>query len=289
MARRTYDRPMPERGHLRRPIRVVTRFPLTVRPMVAALVLAALTASCGGESPGEADGGFLQKLAKDAEAVDAEGASSDAGVAAPDAAPPPDRDQDGIPDAEDPAPDRANNRLFADEFDRESMDWLFTSNAMRIESTQGLLVVPEAEPFVREGWLGARPTWSDVFIRALIRVVRVGPSNDRGAGRAGVLARVHQVAPDRYLLCGLDLKNHLAFLSFHNGGDAAGTTLQEAPLQGELGDWIPVVFSTRASLVSCTVGGVQLTGAISELVAGSTGFRVFDTAFEAAWIEVYEL
>jgi hypothetical protein len=285
---------MPERGHPRW-AGVVPRF-----PRLSAIVWLAI-AACGQGEGEPADAGLKPKVFKDAAFVpdagfppdgdDAGAALPDTGphldAALPDAEPIDDQDLDGIPNDEDPAPSRANSALFVDTFASVAREWLFTSAAMRVEPTASVLRVPDPEPFVREGWLGSRPQWDDVFIRAIIRMSRLGNSSDTGSGRIGVMTRIQQVSPDRYLLCGLDLKRNMAFLSEHNGGDAAGRDLTNGPINVASGEWVKINLSAIGSRIVCKVKDVELIANSALFSVGSAGFRTFDAAFEADWFEVY--
>jgi hypothetical protein len=224
----------------------------------------------GGEDPG-LDAGF-----------------GDEGVH--DTGPPPlDSDGDGIPDAEDPAPNRDNPTLFRDVFDGAVQSWIFSSVSMSIDEFTGVLRVNVLEPFVREGWIGPKPEWSDFFVRSRIRVIAVGGSNDDSSGRAGIIARVNQVSPDRYLFCALDLKDNRVVLTEHEGGGPAGVELAAAPSTARANEWVPVVIRIFGETVSCDIGGVRVEANQNAVTNGSIGFRAFDATFEADYLEVYDL
>lgn len=232
------------------------------------------------------DGGELSPdggLDVDAGAVDA--GPPDAGFV--DAGPAPDRDQDGIPDGEDPEPDRLNPQLLADEFDAVGGDWIFSSVSMSIDPTSSLLEVDRIEPFEREGWIGPRPAWFDYFVRSLVRVDAVGNSSDARSGHAGIIARVGQVTPSRYVTCGVDLKQARVVLAEHDG--TRRTTLGEAATDAALGEWLLLNFTAHANAYVCEVGGVRVEGTTTSFDFGSVGFRSYDATFAADWIEVYEI
>lgn len=203
-----------------------------------------------------------------------------------DAGPASDRDSDGIPDAEDPEPDRSNPRLFADDFDSAD-GWLFSSVSMAIDPSSSLLQVNMIEPFEREGWVGPRPNWADYFVRSLIRVDAVGNSSDARSGHAGVIARIAQVTPSRYVTCGIDIKDGRVVLAEHDGTQRF--TLAEAPFEASPGEWLLLGFSALRTGYVCEIGGVRVEGASTRFDFGSVGFRSFDATFAADWIEVYEI
>lgn len=205
----------------------------------------------------------------------------------PDALPMPDMDNDGIPDDEDPAPGSPNTLLFSDTFEEVGPRWLFSSVSMRIEPGESVLKVPVLEPFEREGWIGPEPAWGDYLIRTLVRVGRVGTSASAQSGHAGVIARVSQVTPSRYVTCGIDLRDNEIVLAEHEG--TRRTTLSSTPATFETGDWLQINFRTTNQFYSCTVDGVELTASSGTFFAGSVGFRSFDATFAADWIEVYEI
>jgi hypothetical protein len=205
------------------------------------------------------------------------------------APPPPDSDGDGIPDSEDPSPMRANPSLFHDVFDGAVQEWVFSSVSMEIDEFTGVLRCDVLEPLVREGWIGPRPAWSDYFARTSLRVGRVGTSTDEGSGRAGLIIRVNQVSPDRYLLCSIDFKRNLVVLSEHNGGGPRGVELATAPTTAQLGEWLPMHMRVAAEYVYCTIGQVSVEASSSAVANGSIGFRAFDATFEADFLDVYDL
>lgn len=205
----------------------------------------------------------------------------------PDAAPLPDRDGDGLPDEQDPDPTRANPVLLRDDFDTIDAQWTFSSVSMGIRPQDSLLTVSNIEPFEREGWVGPRPAWFDYLVRSLVRVDDVGMSNDAQSGHAGVIARVSQVTPSRYVTCGVDLKRGRVVLAEHEG--TRRTTLGEAPASLAAGEWHLLLFTVERDGYTCEIGGVRTSGASNTLPFGSVGFRSYDATFAADWIEVYEL
>lgn len=223
----------------------------------------------GAHDTGTRDGGFVR----------------DAGTY--DGGPASDRDQDGIPDDEDPMPDAPNRLLFSDQFDDIGMRWIFSSVSMSIRPDRGQLVVNQLEPFEREGWIGPEPTWGDYLIRTLIRVDQVGNDTTARSGHAGLIARVSQVTPSRYVTCGVDLKRRELVLAEHEGTIA--TTLESVPGTFEPGQWLRVNLRTTGMNYVCTVGGVELTARSPTFFAGSIGFRTYDATFAADWVEVYEI
>lgn len=260
--------------------------------MVLALV------ACAGDDPSADDAGLLVPVAKDALTADPDAGPADpdgevrdadlADAAPRDAGPPPpDRDQDGIPDAIDPAPDAPNRVLFRDDFDGPEAMWLFTSSAMAPRN--GLLSLTQTDGIVREGWLGPQPNWTDTLVRASLRVPRRGRSDDDGAGRVAILIRVQQVAPDRYLACGVDARRNLAFFAEHNGGNTAGRTLADEPLPDAVGAWHDVSVSTQATRIVCRVDGISMEVSNNLYLSGSAGIRAFDAAFEAEFLAVHAL
>lgn len=278
------------------------------RPTVARISLAIpillLAVGCAKSEGGDegADDGRVRKdtgVHPDAEetpSADADTIDSghDAGVvimdaALPDASPIVDRDNDSIPDDEDPNPGRANPILFRDTFETVRPEWLFTSVDMRIDPARSLLRVPQIEPLVREGWLGPRPDWGNVYVRGLIRVTALGSSPRAGAGRMGIIARANQVSPDRYLQCGFDIRSGTVFLSEHNGGTEDGRTLVQGATPVAHREWFLLTFKISGEIATCTVQGVTVTSRSSLFFAGSAGFRAFDAAFDADWFEVYDL
>jgi hypothetical protein len=206
--------------------------------------------------------------------------------AEPDAGPEPDRDGDGLPDHQDPSPTRANPVLLRDGFDQQG-DWIFSSVSMSIQPQASLLVVSAVEPFEREGWIGPRPGWFDYIVRSRLRIDAVGNSSSAQSGHAGVIARVNQVTPSRYLTCGVDLKLGRVVLAEHEG--TTRTTLGEAPAQLTPGSWLLLLFTVERDGYTCEVGGVRVEGASTTLPTGSVGFRSYDATFAADWIEVYEI
>lgn len=256
-----------------------------------ALVLAACACACAdgavvldaGAPP--LDGGITEAgVAEDAGLDDA----GDADVV-PDASPNPDRDGDGIADAEDPEPARVNVRLFDDSFDDASMGWLFSSVSMSIDPAAGLLEVDVLEPFVREGWIGPQTRWTDYFARTRIRVTRLGASGEPAAGRAGLIARVNQVSPDRYYLCAVDVARGAIVLTEHDGGGPAGTELAAAPLPVTLGAWVPLSIELRGQGLACRSGSAIAAATSGAWSGGSIGFRAFDATFAADALEVFDL
>lgn len=205
----------------------------------------------------------------------------------PDAIVTADRDRDGLPDDEDPDPGVANALLFQDTFEIDQGSWLFTSVGMRIDPGQSLLTVPQVEPFVRLGWLGPR-TWEDVYIRGLVKVNRLGNSGQTGSGRIALMGRARQVAPARFVLCGVDLNNGRVFISEHDGGGPSGTTLASVATTAQPDTWLQLGLSIRGNTLICTFGADQVTAMSSRYTSGSAGFWAFDASFEADWFEVYE-
>ncbi|MCB9645778.1 MAG: hypothetical protein H6730_04145 [Deltaproteobacteria bacterium] len=257
-----------------------------------ALLVALVPTAC---APGGAPDGGLKPRdgapAVDAGELDA-GFDLDAGAVdtgapdEPDAGPAPDQDMDGLPDDQDPSPTRANPVLLRDEFDAMG-DWIFSSVSMAIEPQDSLLAVDTIEPFEREGWIGPRPGWFDYLVRSRIRIDAVGTSNDARSGHAGVIARVNQVTPSRYITCGVDLRRRQVVLAEHQG--TRRTTLGEAPANITAGAWLLLLFTVEQDGFTCEIDGVRVTGASSTLPSGSVGFRSYDATFAADWIEVYEL
>ena len=205
----------------------------------------------------------------------------------PDAEPMADMDMDGIPDNEDPEPGTRNTLLFSDTFEDLTGGWLFSSVSMSIEEDQSLLLVNALEPFEREGWIGPRPAWGDYFIRTLVRVGRVGGSSNSQSGHAGIIARVSQVTPSRYVTCGVDLRSNEIVFAEHEG--TMRRTLASTPATFETGDWLSINLLATNQFYSCTVDGQELTASSGTFFAGSVGFRSFDATFAADWIEVYEI
>ncbi|MBK6684196.1 MAG: hypothetical protein IPG45_06965 [Deltaproteobacteria bacterium] len=248
---------------------------------------------CGSAS--EEDGGVRFKDARitieDAEPADGgidEDAAEPLDLGPPDnGVPEVDRDQDGIPDLEDPNPTRANLKIFSDYFEDTQGGWIFSSVSMAIRPELGLLRVERVEPFEREGWIGPRPSWSTYYVRSRIRLGRVGTASDNLSGHAGLIVMVNQVTPSRYLTCGLDKTNQRAVLSEHEGNQRR--TLAEAPLVGALDNWMRLDFITQNGNHQCFVGEVRLEGNSNLFVAGAIGFRSYDATFDADFVEVYEL
>lgn len=255
-------------------------------------------AACGGDGAASPDAGLMAPVAKDAAAeLDAGEPSGDDAAAtfdasAPDAAAPdaavplPDRDGDGLPDERDPAPDAPNRILFADDFGAPSPRWLLTSSAMRAES--GAMRVDELDGVVREAWLGPQTSWTDLLVELPLSVAAVGRSSEAGAGRAGVMLRVLQIVPDRYITCGVDARRGTVFLSEHDGGNSAGRVLAQAPLPTALGAH-QLSASVRGTRFVCRVDGVEVTITSTLYVSGSVGLRTQDVVFAADAISVYAL
>lgn len=213
-------------------------------------------------------------------------AGRDAG-AARDGGPVADRDDDGIPDDEDPAPDSPNTLLFSDHFDETGPRWIFSSVTMGIDPAESRLAVKVVEPFEREGWIGPEPTWGDYLIRTYIRVGRVGNGTSARSGHAGLIARVGQVTPSRYVTCGIDLKRQELVFAEHEGTIAR--TLASVPATFQTGEWLRVNLLATNQAYTCTVDGVELTARSPTFFAGSIGFRTYDATFAADWVEVYEI
>lgn len=265
------------------------------RAAASVVAFAALfVAACGGGAGTEVDSGLLVPIGKDAGIpADFDASVTDASggmdAFAPDAMdpPPPDRDQDGLPDALDPAPDVQNRLLFSDDFHAIAPEWLFTSTVMRIEPGNGVLKASPADGLVREGWVGPRNQWTDTIIHARVRLTEVGPGHAAGSGRGGIMGRAQAVIPDRYLICGIDQKQRTAFLAEHNGGLAEGTTLASQPFDPPTFAWVDVVLSMSGSMIRCKVGDQELYVSNQTFGAGSTGVRVFDASFEVDSIAVF--
>lgn len=293
MRRPTYDDTMPDQGQ--RAWAHLSALRAASNP--ARWGLLALVCACGGADPTAPDSGLRPPVLKDAGTSADDGGDLDGGPAA-DAAPadasavdagppPPDGDGDGLPDALDPQPATFNLALFRDDFSAEDPTWLFTSAAMAARG--GLLTVAETDAIVREGWLGPQPNWTNTVAYTRVRVVRRGRSTDDGAGRFSLIARVQQVAPDRYLACGVDVRAGTAFLAEHNGGNTSGRTLEERPLPAALGGWHDVRMTADATRIRCLVDD-QVMEVISTLYSsGSAGVRSFDVAFEAQLMAVHAL
>lgn len=295
MRRPTYDDTMPDQGqresaHVSAP---------RAASIPASWGLLVLVCACGGADPTAPDTGLRPPVLKDAGAVGDDGSTeADGGLEARDATPadattpdagppPPDSDGDGLPDALDPQPSVVNLALFRDDFSAEDPTWLFTSSAMAARG--GLLTVATTDAIVREGWLGPQPNWTNTVAYTRVRVLRRGRSTDDGAGRFSLIARVQQVAPDRYLACGVDVRTGTAFLAEHNGGNTAGRTLEERPLPSALGGWHDVRMTADATRIRCLVDD-QVMEVINTLYSsGSAGVRSFDVAFEAELMAVHAL
>lgn len=294
MLRPTYDDRMPDQGqresaHLSAP---------RAASIPASWALFALVCACGGGDPTAPDTGLRPPVLKDVGVAADAGADADAtvGVDAPSAAdasapdagpPPPDGDGDGLPDGVDPQPTTPNLALFRDDFSAGDPTWLFTSSAMAARG--GVLSVTETDAIVREGWLGPQPNWTDTVAYTRVRVLRRGRSTDDGAGRFSLIARVQQVAPDRYLACGVDARAGTAFLAEHNGGNTAGRTLEERPLTGAVGSWHDVRMSADATRIRCFVDDHVMEVVNALYSSGSAGVRSFDVAFEADLMAVHAL
>ena len=273
---------------------------------VSTLLLAGILLACNATvepfrtgDGADAKTGLKDKGVRDIDSWDGGGAATEAGipdppdtgfadVVLPDAVASPDRDRDGLPNEEDPDPDTPNALLFADTFETARREWLFTTVGMEIDTQRSLLRVPQVEPLVREGWLGPRSQWGDLYIRGLLRVNAIGTSATSGTGRVGLLGRTNQVAPDRYLLCGLDLKTNVVFVTEHAGGAPAGKRLASAAATTGLGTWAQYTFDIHGSHLECTVGETTVTARSTLYISGSAGFRSFDVAFDADWFEVYD-
>lgn len=260
-----------------------------------AVLLCALLGSACVDTERTQDGGVRLKDAQgsgDASEIpdmgsDLDGGTEDQGV---DAGPPPlDSDGDGIPDVEDPAPDRDNPTLFRDVFDGAVQTWVFSSVSMSIDEFTSVLRVNVLEPFVREGWIGPKPEWSDFYVRSRIRVLTVGGSSEEASGRTGVIARVNQVSPDRYLFCSIDMKTNEVVLTEHEGGGPEGAVLARAPITAAFGAWLPLTIRIASQGVICEIGGVRVEANQNAVQNGSVGFRSFDATFEADYLEVYDL
>lgn len=223
--------------------------------------------------------------------VDAGAAGMDAAVlldaSGPDAGPVDDQDGDGLVDAVDPDPRRANPLLFEDAFDDRAQTWIFSSVSMAIDTQQSVLSVRRIEPFEREGWIGPMPTWSDYIVQARLRITGTGNSSRPESGHAGLFARAEQVTPSRYVTCGMDLRTERMILAEHQGTRVID--LGEAPAPVPAGDWVVVTLVARGDIYTCDVEGTRLTGRSDTLIGGSVGFRSFDATFDADWIRVYDL
>ncbi len=212
---------------------------------------------------------------------------ADLGPGPYDAGPVMDSDSDGIPDDEDPFPNRANTPLLVDPFDTEDNGWIFSSVSMRIVTNDGTLSVQNLEPFEREGWIGPRPAWGDYIIRALVRLNEVGNSQDTESGNVGILFRASQVTPSNYMSCGLDLKRNRVVLSLHEG--TRRTVLSSETTSASVGDWLAISIVAQGSSVTCRLAGANLEANSPVFLSGSVGFRSFDATFDAEYMEVYDL
>ncbi len=197
-----------------------------------------------------------------------------------------DQDQDGIEDAFDPEPRRKNELLFSDDFDDVLADWSFSSLSMSIDTQMGVLAVPKLEPFEREGWIGPRPAWTDYIIQSRFRVTSVGNSDRVESGHAGLIMRVRQISPSRYVTCGLDLKRNKAVLAEHEGTRV--TELESTDSQIAVGEWVNLTLQLRNDYFACFVNEVKLDGRSTLSITGSVGFRSYDATFEADWLRVYD-
>lgn len=260
-------------------------------PLTAALIV--VLQACGAAADPDAGVRFKDAriAADDAEPGD-RGVDGDAGAPpdlgpADNGVPEADRDQDGIPDLEDPNPTRPNLQIYSDNFEDTQGGWIFSSVSMAIRPELGLLQVERVEPFEREGWIGPRPSWSTYYVRSRIRLGRVGTASDNLSGHAGLIVLVNQVTPSRYLTCGVDKTNQRAVLSEHEGNQRR--TLAEAPLVGALDNWMRLDFLTQNGNHQCFVGDVRLEGNSGLFVAGAIGFRSYDATFDADFVQVYEL
>ncbi len=274
-----------------------------IRPPSTWMCLAvALTACIPGPppvtNPGDAGAAFKDRgvSADDAAEADADLDPADSGVedtgehpdaVFPDAAPIADGDGDGIPDDEDPNPGYSNPALFSDTFESVTSGWIFSSVSMEISPGASLLHVFVLEPYEREGWIGPRPNWSDIFVRSLIRIDAVGNGSEVDSGYVAVLARVSQVTPSRYVACGINIKSGKVQVTEYEG--TSRSVLGEAATTAIAGTWMPVDFTADAAGYRCKVGDVEVTGTSNTFFSGAIGFRSFDATFDADWIEVYEL
>jgi hypothetical protein len=198
-----------------------------------------------------------------------------------------DQDRDGLPDNEDPDPQRYNAMIFSDEFTQIGSDWSFTSVSMKIDTSAQQLRVIQVEPYVREGWIGPRPGWGDVFIKTKLRLRRTGNSPLAGAGQAGLIGRVNQLSPDRYVVCGVNLRNSTVFISEHNGGAAVGQVLAERVISTQANQWFDLTFDIDGNSMRCIADKVEVSAASNLYFSGAIGFRSFDATFDAENIFVY--
>ncbi len=270
--------------------------------MRRSLIVLGISLALGCAEDSDPDPGLLdaQIKRKDTGAhPDAEGPPGDAGPMAPvdmgimdaffpDAVANADRDRDGLPDDEDPAPDTPNPLLFQDTFEADQGTWLFTSVGMRIDSPRSLLTVPQVEPFVRLGWLGPKH-WEDIYVRGLVKVNRLGRSGQTGSGRIALIGRAQQVTPARFYLCGVDLNAGRVFISEHDGGAPPGMTLASAPTTASTEQWLQLGMTIQRQRITCTFGDDSVTTTSAKYISGSPGFWAFDASFEADWFEVYQL
>jgi len=288
MIRAAYERPMPDQGHPRSAHRSVSRIPRFFT------VLLWICAGCGTSVDPSLDSGVADPVPKEAGATseDSGGPVFDDAAAAPDAAQPDaaplaDRDHDGIPDSEDPAPDTVNRVLFSDDFSSSDPKWLITSAAM--SATRGAMRVDVTDGIVREGWLGPQPGWTDILASARVKITRHGRVDDLGAGRAAVTLHVLQVVPNRYLSCGIDSRRGMAYIAEHDGGNSAGRVLVEQMLPGALGQAHDVTFGVEGTRYICTVSGIRLQVTNSLYSSGSVGLRSHDVVFEVDQLTVFAL
>ena len=96
------------------------------------------------------------------------------------------------------------------------------------------------------------------------------------------------MAPDRYLLCGVDVRNDEVIISEHDGGPAGGVVLARAPIVLTRGRWLRMTFDIRGTSLRCTVEDTAINATSQAFTTGSAGFRSFDAAFDADWFEVYD-
>jgi len=198
-----------------------------------------------------------------------------------------DRDNDGLPDSEDPDPEQLNLRIYEDSFSSIGSDWLFTSVSMQIDPNEEHLTVSQVEPFVREGWIGPRPEWADVFIKTRLRVTGTGRDNSSGAGQVGLMGHVNQLTPDRYLVCGMNLTTQTLFLSEHSGGTPRGSVLAEEKVTISQNEWFDLRFDMKGAALACSANDTKITASSTLYFAGAIGFRSFDASFDADYVEVY--
>jgi hypothetical protein len=264
-------------------------FPSAAAPL-AAVALLALACACGADVPPRADAGSPDATAlldagdDDAGPVDAARRDADAGE--PDAGEQ-DRDGDGLLDAEDPDPANPNPQLFRDAFTDLSGGWIFSSVSMGIATERGLLEVQALEPFEREGWIGPRPSWGDYLARTRLRIEAIDDALDPRIGQVGLIARVEQVTPNRYLTCELDARGGRVILTEQEGSRL--TVLASAPISTVLGAWLELRFEALGTGLRCRVGGVEVRGASTRRLSGAVGFRSFGARFAADWLEVFAL